>query len=540
MASPDGSAPMHMDIAQDSYSLLETPLRSAVIDWPSLAGPDDSTISALEYVAAMMDGFEEAVQDLREDDGLFDFFKAFFTLVQTPPSDHALSVVLLRLLDAVELLRLASVRVLPFFHKHFLVHQGALSPAAALLEHTRSADPMVALLAAKLLGVLLESFSRAGMSTHVEEAYRQYHEDTITRLVELLGAATLAASPDASGAASPEESSSFRDHDAADALPAPVAGEPAFMSHRARVKALQGLIPLMYLLRTERGRDTFRRVGGVAALVRTFELFMVKKEAVSIVHAAGRAAGALSPSLGAKGQRVLAMDVIYHALVALWLLTYDVRAVPLLCDSGAFDSVMNIFRVTGTPKLKLMSVIGFLFENLKDSKPALSCFIGLGACRILVNIARRKFADEEIDTAFREFAQRLEEENAKLSTFEAYLSELQARRLEWTPAHRSDVFWGENVHRFDENHFEFLRNLVALMKEAAAAGNDTTLAVAVHDIGRYAATHPRGRTVLARQFPDVKPFVTELLVHENPEVQSCAITCCTQLLLTQWSQVSTN
>ena len=47
--------------------------------------------------------------------------------------------------------------------------------------------------------------------------------------------------------------------------------------------------------------------------------------------------------------------------------------------------------------------------------------------------------------------------NFVFSSFDEYSAEVRSGRLEWSPAHRSEKFWRDNVTRLNEKDFEILK-----------------------------------------------------------------------------------
>lgn len=42
------------------------------------------------------------------------------------------------------------------------------------------------------------------------------------------------------------------------------------------------------------------------------------------------------------------------------------------------------------------------------------------------------------------------------STFEMYKKEIMSGNLDWTPVHKSERFWKENAHLFEEDKYKVL------------------------------------------------------------------------------------
>jgi V-type H+-transporting ATPase subunit H len=136
----------------------------------------------------------------------------------------------------------------------------------------------------------------------------------------------------------------------------------------------------------------------------------------------------------------------------------------------------------------------------------------LNYCDIL---SGRKFADEDILIDIKFLQDELGKNVQDLSSLDEYASELRSGRLEWSPVHKSEVFWRQNAARLNENNYEMLKygfpvlffffcdrwrcrlrrngftdptsRFVSRMlgKILNHSTNSTSLAVACHDVGQY-------------------------------------------------------
>lgn len=52
-----------------------------------------------------------------------------------------------------------------------------------------------------------------------------------------------------------------------------------------------------------------------------------------------------------------------------------------------------------------------------------------------------------------------------LSNFDKYRRDLTSQSLDWSPMHTSDVFWRENIDKFEERDFAVLRQLLKLLED---------------------------------------------------------------------------
>lgn len=68
------------------------------------------------------------------------------------------------------------------------------------------------------------------------------------------------------------------------------------------------------------------------------------------------------------------------------------------------------------------------------------------------------------------------------STFEQYASEIETGKLEWSPPHKSDVFWKENAYKLEEHNYQLLRSLARLL---STSNSTLVLSVGASDVGYY-------------------------------------------------------
>ena len=110
---------------------------------------------------------------------------------------------------------------------------------------------------------------------------------------------------------------------------------------------------------------------------------------------------------------------------------------------------------------------------------------------------------------------------------------LTARVFEWTPVHTSE-FWRENATGFEVGDFRLIKAVAALLEDPGT--DDTTLSVALFDLGEFAVSHPSGRTVLNSL--GVRPIVMSLLKRDEAEVKQQALLALSKMFLQQWQHVS--
>ena len=124
----------------------------------------------------------------------------------------------------------------------------------------------------------------------------------------------------------------------------------------------------------------------------------------------------------------------------------------------------NIVPVTvaicrATTKEKVIRMGVGLWRNLleKQKDAVLPVLIGSRALEFVENCVKKNFADPDLSNDLQYVRDELEKAITKLSTYDEYASEVKSGNLDWTPPHKSILFWKDNASRLHENHGELLR-----------------------------------------------------------------------------------
>lgn len=117
----------------------------------------------------------------------------------------------------------------------------------------------------------------------------------------------------------------------------------------------------------------------------------------------------------------------------------------------------------------------------------------------------------------------------ELSTFDEYQLEVRSGLLEWSVVHNSKSFWKENADRLNDNKYELLKTLVALLDTST---DRTVLCIAAHDLGEYMSYYPRGKKVV--EALGGKDSLLKLLSHQNPVVKYHALKSLQILMLNNY------
>lgn len=219
------------------------------------------------------------------------------------------------------------------------------------------------------------------------------------------------------------------------------------------------------------------------------------------------------------------IQMLYEGGLCLWLMTYEPTATAALSATPVLQALITLLK--GMAKEKVVRVAALALVSLTEKCAAE--LVALGCAKVVGTVKLHSWADEELIAALETLEERLAECASTMSSFEEYRRQLLSGALGWGTRHENDRFWRENAARFEEDDFQMLRVLLALL---SAARDSATLAVAVHDLGKFVQHHPSGRHVITGL--KGKEAVMNLMAHADPDVQKHALMCAQKLLVQNW------
>jgi len=159
--------------------------------------------------------------------------------------------------------------------------------------------------------------------------------------------------------------------------------------------------------------------------------------------------------------------------------------------------------------------------------------IGCDILKTLEHLKNKKWGDDDIGADLEVLVTKLEEKYNDLSTFDMYKSELLSKKLNWSPSHKSEKFWRENVHKFDDDDFLVLRILKEIL---STSKTPRVLAVACWDVGEFVRFHPRGKAIA--QHLQLKTEIMKQLDNKDPETKKEALLALQKLMVVHWEYLS--
>lgn len=243
---------------------------------------------------------------------------------------------------------------------------------------------------------------------------------------------------------------------------------------------------------------------------------------------------------GLLGREVgLPIQVYYQTVFCLWLLSfsgqYDQESESAAVVSAAMEEGNVARKLTGVLReISAEKVIRISLSTLRNlmkmSVVLRKDMVAAGLVGALEQLCLHHWDDEDIQEDLNVLAEALESEHASMSTFDVYRAEVLSGALEWSPAHRDEMFWQNNVEKLESNNLEVLRCIVRVLNES---DDSTVLSVACHDLAQFVKYHPRGRQIA--QSLRVKGRLMELMATGDGDVRRYALNGVQVLMITKWN-----
>lgn len=225
-------------------------------------------------------------------------------------------------------------------------------------------------------------------------------------------------------------------------------------------------------------------------------------------------------------------QLLYQTIYCLWLLSYNhVIAASFSGYDGLVKGIVETIRKEEKEKIRRLGLA--TLRNIMDRGENNEQMISAGMMKVVNYLSQKKWGDEDIEEDIKLLVEGLDKNMVILTSFDAYKEEILSGHLTWSPVHRSERFWRENVGRFEEDNYRILQVLLEIIR---TSDNPVALSVACYDLGEFVRFHPRGRRILA-QF-DGKVDIVKLMTRPDEEVQKHALLCMQKMMVHNWEYLA--
>lgn len=233
------------------------------------------------------------------------------------------------------------------------------------------------------------------------------------------------------------------------------------------------------------------------------------------------------------------VQLLYLVVYCLWLISFQKPCHGVIQQKGIIRHLTEICKTVN--REKVVRVCLSTFVNLIDEGKFNEDMIGFGLPKVLGSLTTRKWKDTDLIADLEKLDQKLDDKIMELSSYEMYRAEVLSGALRDGPVH-TEQFWRENYNKFDENNFDLIKPLIALLNSE----DDNIVSVACYDLGEFARFHPDGKRRIINQklqtshgtTTTAKILMMGKMSHSNPDVQKQALLAVQKLMVKNWESLA--
>jgi len=284
---------------------------------------------------------------------------------------------------------------------------------------------------------------------------------------------------------------------------------------------------LVNRLQNARNRELLVCLGSVKELLRRNE-----------THEIFRGEDGVRTLVNLMGKETQNAQLLYLVGVCIWLLTYNPTMCQVLQEHGAIRKLVSTLKTAIFEKVVRVNLA--CLRNMLEHAPLMldgnersgdrfsEEMVGADLLKNLDGLMKRKWKDQDIVIDMKVIFDRLEDTVKKLSSFEIYQAEVYSGSLQWSPAHKNERFWRENIQFFEQKNFTLVQRLIQSLDDE----DDSVREIACYDLGEFSRFHPDGKNIIARL--GGKEKLLKNMKDKNPKVAKQALLSLQKLMVQNW------
>jgi len=228
------------------------------------------------------------------------------------------------------------------------------------------------------------------------------------------------------------------------------------------------------------------------------------------------------------------LPLVYEGIYCVWLLSYSKDISNGMNESKIIAGLIDLLNFLSSKQLSLLGpyeekilrlTMGTL-RNLAGTLTNNERMIDGGILKPLHSLSGYNWKDEDITQDITALNTSLANNILVLTSWDEYKKEVLSRELEWTTVHRSEKFWQENFHKFEEDNHKIL----LILKELLSSPTPKVRAIACFDIGEFVKWHPSGKNIINKLEMKV-PIMALMMEDKDSDVSKHAMMAVQKLML---------
>lgn len=169
-----------------------------------------------------------------------------------------------------------------------------------------------------------------------------------------------------------------------------------------------------------------------------------------------------------KNDNRIDLQMRYLTIYYLWILTFERKPVNVLLNTPKHATIIpTLFKIANDAvKEKIVRLSIAVLINILNSAtnitPVIKKYLLLNGLNIVKNLIQRKWSDQDLKGDLDLLFETLNNSIKSLTTFDEYENEIDSKILHWSPCHKNQEFWFDNIEKFKENNWKLVRSLINL------------------------------------------------------------------------------
>lgn len=156
--------------------------------------------------------------------------------------------------------------------------------------------------------------------------------------------------------------------------------------------------------------------------------------------------------------------------------------------------------------------------------------LGTKLLTYIEQLEAKKFTDEEMLSDIHTLSSELVTAFTSLNSFEEYYAEIKSGFLQWSPPHRSTLFWKDNVNKLLDNNAELLKILAINLTQST---DPKIISISCHDINQFIIHSPKMSPNII-EF-GIKSSLMTLISHPDSDVRYQALGAMQTIMRKSWN-----
>lgn len=157
-------------------------------------------------------------------------------------------------------------------------------------------------------------------------------------------------------------------------------------------------------------------------------------------------------------------QLLYETCMCIWQMTYLPAAAEVMGQIGLVKQLVDVARTAQKEKVFRVSLAALRNLLGYEELGLAGDMVEAGLNKVVITRQAQMWGDPDIGEMLTFMDEKLREGITILSNFEKYKKELGSGMLDWSPMHTSELFWRDNVDKFEDRDFMVLRMLLKLIE----------------------------------------------------------------------------